>query len=596
MLLAGLSVRSEAHAVDTLPQLQHHAIVVNESGHAVDALRPTWVGRRHAYSDADLYQQQLDAMFDAMSRFVTDSVGADRRVQLFIHGGLETTSGTLGRLQEQVRAELDDGVYPVYLLWPSSLATSLVQEMFMIRGGKRRPVYGPVSSTWVVPWRLGSAIVKAPFDLITHERRSRADARDAANGLQVPAEVRTIYDARSRRGRGYQTGSWLLNVRTWPLKIVSTTVTSGLGVHTWRNLSRRAHSVVPHPDRPQENPAVHKFLRRLEEFQGQHDTQLTVTCHSMGAIVGNDLLERWGHRLRIDTLDYMGAATSATETIATVVPWLQAHPDATFRVVSLHPKAEREQKTAGDVAPRGSTLEWIDSFYRANGSTADDGNGVLGQRFGRWNVAVKAMEGFPAGIRDRVTLKAFGLGTIPARREIEARGDGTTNPGPQRHADMSRFKHWRDEYWEEASGPSLPRPVGLHLDGSLGICHVLGKWRPEVGAELGGRFGRTATTARYRGTLVGADWDAMRLQSIGLGIDHQEGRGSTNTAVDYVRADTPGGDQGFWRVELSQSAIIRRVELAVGYRFAFGTEDVPDGYSRSRLSGVVIGISIAPAR
>jgi hypothetical protein len=225
--------------------------------------------------------------------------------------------------------------------------------------------------------------------------------------------------------------------------------------------------------------AVRLFFDRMQEALMQWKTpatdqkvyrpSLVIVGHSMGTIVTNEILARFDG-IDFDHIVYMAAACSLNDFGRIGVPYLQRHPESHFYNICLQPTAERAEAQPGrvmifdpwyfplEIAPRGSLLVWIDSYFDHPESEGD-------RTLGRWENAVLASDAVPKSIVHRVTLKAFGrerrkMTIVPgddSEPGMPMEGSYTAPPGrrtvqsgglnrreylaePQQHGDFSRFR------------------------------------------------------------------------------------------------------------------------------------------------------------
>jgi len=114
------------------------------------------------------------------------------------------------------------------------------------------------------------------------------------------------------------------------------------------------------------------------------EKRLIIVGHSMGSIVANELIRRYGERLPISNIVYMGAACGVDDLEHVVIPYLVRHRGTSFYDLCLHPgndSSELPVTWAGPVSPRGSLLDWIDFYY----SSADTD---YGWTLGKWDNAI----------------------------------------------------------------------------------------------------------------------------------------------------------------------------------------------------------------
>jgi hypothetical protein len=190
------------------------------------------------------------------------------------------------------------------------------------------------------------------------------------------------------------------------------------------------------------------------------DVELTYVGHSMGAIVGDEVLSSHPD-LPWKRIVYMAAADSIRDFRAYVAPVLACagtgnrdrclDGDVQFFNLSLHPLAESHDLEYWGILPEGSLLEWIDEMF-AGPTSVDE------RRFGKWTNVEKGLGFFPDKARARMTFRVF-----PAQSNLRDRkgdelalynrqcGAGGSDPLPPRchpimHGQFTDYSFWRDAY------------------------------------------------------------------------------------------------------------------------------------------------------
>lgn len=172
---------------------------------------------------------------------------------------------------------------------------------------------------------------------------------------------------------------------------------------------------------------LYRFVLQLSQSQACY--QLTLIGHSMGAIVLNRWLEFFPN-LPYRSLVYLAAACSIKDCASTIIPCLTANQNARFYNLMLHPRAEQSEFHVADFTPRGSLLEWIDSYFSLP-VTFDD------RTAGKWENFLQTTHLFYE-VRSRVHIKGFGYGTHP---------DNDPNH-PTKHGDFTNCTFWEDNFWK----------------------------------------------------------------------------------------------------------------------------------------------------
>jgi hypothetical protein len=262
----------------------------------------------------------------------------------------------------------------------------------------------------------------------------------------------------------------------FPFVVLTAPVIDALGQSAWTVMLRRSQMLFDRDDelfsKRDDQAASHHtntketegiggasiFLRRLRQ-EILHDAapgregpkirwEITLIGHSMGGIVVNEILRRFGD-IHFANVVYMGSAASVNDYESSVFPYLAKQATA-GRVTNvyhllLHPKAEirwnqppHGLKALGNlVTPRGSLLVWEDEFLTQPSSAMD-------RTVGRWTNLVMALHNTPVELRKFIKVKVFNAGT---------------DEDPVYHGDFDelRFCYWKPEFWK-------PEFLGRHRE------------------------------------------------------------------------------------------------------------------------------------
>ena len=152
----------------------------------------------------------------------------------------------------------------------------------------------------------------------------------------------------------------------------------------------------------------------------------------MGTIVLNELLRLHGDdALPISDIVYLAGAASIRDYEDSIFPYLQKHPETKFYNLVLHPISESSEIQSDwlDLPPRGSLLDWLDSFL-ANPKTMKD------RTVGRYDNYVRTIHDTPVTLLPRVHFRSFSAGSDAEQLN------------PQTHHDAAeRFRFWNPTCW-----------------------------------------------------------------------------------------------------------------------------------------------------
>ena len=313
---------------------------------------------------------------------------APLRLLLFAHGGINSYSDGFRRMkalfsQRRGFLNLYDGqnpaphaaYYPIFINWNSDLLDSIIDEVFLIRDGRR------------VEW--WKAAPSAPFVIL---------GRLVGSAFGVPLSL-------GRRTTNYLTDDTLsqediqrdsLSAALFPLRFLTAPVVEAFGTPAWQIMKRRAQLAVagrlrPREDTAREKPAQEGAARTLVETllepvkscgkvtawlskSGLVPVEITLVGHSLGTLLLNRLLAVAGGRLPIDRIVQLAPASGIDEVEGHVVPYLRLHENAKFWWFSLS-RSDEARESSYFVLPQGTLLEWIDTLFERPRTTGQSTSG-----------------------------------------------------------------------------------------------------------------------------------------------------------------------------------------------------------------------------
>lgn len=463
------------------PDAQKHIIVVGRNG---EPKRPE-ITREKDASGEWKYHVVLNPFvsgvrgeggYDQYIKNIADAAHG-KRLMIHIHGGMNAVSGAvigaaerIGKWREQAPGfeKLDAEGYPLFICWDSPF-TGYGEQALWVRAGKterysRRQgwLWSLATSPLELVADLGRGVTRMPAEIANFayndlhtampglftEYKLMGEEIAHLNSPQAPQPHVTANQPRKPARSSMRAVS---NLLLFPVRSATLPLIDAVGVRAWDNMLRHTETMfdrVNTDGRGQMTPiqklvdedrtgAISQLMKALGDADRKRE--ITMACHSMGAIIGNRILVE-NSNLTFRRIIYMAAACSLRDFNICVVPYLQHHSTAQFYALSLHPKCESGEiafspgKAEVDLAPRGSLLVWIDNIF---GNPPSENL----RRFGIYQTAIIASHNVPPEVRSRVAYKAFNCGDPDIRNGLVWQ--------PQHHGDFSNAPFWLSELWQQ---------------------------------------------------------------------------------------------------------------------------------------------------
>jgi pimeloyl-ACP methyl ester carboxylesterase len=427
------------------------------------------------------YEADLKLMFANIKAHAPVGTNGKKQILIFAHGGLNTENARLKRIEELIGLGEGDpankitNYYPVFINWESGLGTSYGEHLISVRAGRKYESWGPVGwplAPFVFIADIGKSVAKTPgvwIAQLTTDVKAAGYRTTAVknsdrlyeqwnfyweNGLNGVDAWHGVTNCGSRSRVVWDMTSYALTV---PFKLVAAPFIDGFGQSAWENMYRRTetmfHSVyefdlsfgnrgslthgVPIYLDHAATGATAQFLDGLKKNLNTNEFEITLVGHSAGTIVLNKVLQRYPD-LPYKRITYMAAACAISELEGSLIPVMKRQTNTTFLNWCLNPRAELSEKNAGDLAPRGSLLEWIDNFLGAPRTATD-------RTLGKWENIMQSAHVFPPEIQSRVEIVAADYQrrcVCPSRCET-CEDEGVTHRcDPQKHGEFGRQKFW----------------------------------------------------------------------------------------------------------------------------------------------------------
>jgi pimeloyl-ACP methyl ester carboxylesterase len=354
-------------------ELEKHYILVHEEGFPVRIEPGVLWDSRIEMTTVD-YDMWINNILIPIDGLLTRSALTNQPVRLlfFVHGGLNTYRTDFKRMLELMDKQsgplAETTYYPIFINWNSSPLDSVVDDLFLVRLGRRREIIGPLTSPFVIASRFASVALEAPkawlnsLDNFSEGIRSAdSEGDDAAYNAMITLEA----------------------VGLSPIRAVTIPTVQGFGIGAWQIMRRRVELAVASRLSPQrqgyasEGAARTLFQRlqkKIEEEKKKNpnlNVEVTLVGHSMGAMLLNRLLTLAKPDLPIKNVVYLAPASRIDDFEHYALPFLATHPSAEIWWFSLS-RADEARESHYLISPSGTLLVWIDNYFEpiaANGQT-----------------------------------------------------------------------------------------------------------------------------------------------------------------------------------------------------------------------------------
>lgn len=370
--------------------LKAHYVLAHEDGFAISVERE-FVRRKKLSSTearADIEQRLFRQGIDIYARRLWPSLkqnetasGDPLQILVFVHGGVNGYGDSFKRMRQMLAkpedcSHKDKGspkklfvssacdkarsrYYPIFVAWNADFLESIVDDLFSIRFGKRLPELGWFTWPFVVAGRVAESVFSAPNDVVSN----------FGNFCCFDAEP--------------DLGDALIWGPTLPAHSLSTPVVKVFGAPAWQIMKRRANLILAPTLKGGREGAGWSLLRALagritgdrwwntptpDGGWGKVPVEFTLVAHSMGTIVGNQLLAAVAHlgsgsRVPLRRIVYLAPAASIEEVEAVVRPFLHTDQTARFLTFNLNEQDEFRERHWSQMLPWGTVLVWVDYFF-----------------------------------------------------------------------------------------------------------------------------------------------------------------------------------------------------------------------------------------
>ena len=414
---------------------------------------PTSQAERESYRETT--RKHLSYIFEN-----NPELDKQQTVLLFIQGGLnDVKDGTAraDRLTEAILKDTNSPAYPIFIAWDANLISAW-GEQYTTHRGLDDKAFGIVLAPLTFTANLGRLLSRLPFSTFEQGYAGMRTLRAPCYGggtnephwIPRPEQANQQYDILLSTNYSVQfepgQKSWTLPARgvlmlfeAIPKVLCGAIVDTG-GKAGWDFMLRRTKTMFT-LSRSLDRGGMDFFGEELVKYMRAHpNKRLVIVGHSMGSIVANELIRRFGDQLTNLDIVYMAAACGVDDFDHVVIPHLLKHPETTFYNLSLHPGNDISELPcpwwAELLTPRGSLLDWIDFYYSSTDTE-------YGWTLGKWDNAIIGSKRFLSQqlpenqekLKKQVHFKNFGYGP-----ELEY--------GPQHHGGFDQWKFWEPAFWK----------------------------------------------------------------------------------------------------------------------------------------------------
>ncbi len=352
--------------------LERHYILIHEEGYPVTIQHGVLWDSRIAMNTVE-FSKRIDQILEQIQTTTAKAVAEQEPVRLlfFVHGGLNTYRADFKRMLELL--DKNSGLFartsyhPIFINWNSSLWDSVIDDIFLVRLGKRREILGPLTAPFMLTGRLASTAIGAPGAWLNSLDNFMEGIQSADSEGDEPAHA---------------AGLTFLGIAVAPIRAITIPIVEAFGTGAWQIMRRRVELAVAsrllhrHPDYTDEGAARTLFLsleKKVRETRVSNPgvrVEVTLVGHSMGAMLLNRLLTLVTD-LPIKRVVYLAAASRLDDFEHYVVPFIGARDKTEIRWFTLA-RADEAAESHYLISPSGSLLVWIDNYFEpiaANGQT-----------------------------------------------------------------------------------------------------------------------------------------------------------------------------------------------------------------------------------
>jgi len=369
-------------------------------------------------------------------------------ILIFVFGGMNSLNETIEKSEVFAHAisETSD-YYPIMINWQSSLFDAYFEHLIWIRRGYKSIYLGPPLVPFYFLADLGRAVTKLPINIV-YQTIGATEDYDFTPGIDED-EMASIDKMKLRVSTGKDYTHLLSKITRgivyscgFPIRLITTPLIDAGGKSAWNAMLRRTRIAFQKQGNGELNlsfsppdGAMSILMDALVNLY-EHDNKyyFTLIGHSLGPVMLNELIRRYP-QLPYRNIVYLAPSCTIGDAGYALKPYINDHTNTTFYNLCIHENADKYEMMWYAGLPRGSILEWVDTFL-GDPLTSDD------LTLGKWNNSIKMLHSVSPEFRRHIVIKAFGI-KDPETNTININK-------PQQHTDFSdpELRFWDPSFWQ----------------------------------------------------------------------------------------------------------------------------------------------------
>ncbi|RLD12031.1 MAG: hypothetical protein DRI44_02100 [Chlamydiae bacterium] len=423
-----------------------HMIAINDDGSPHKY--PVKIDSKVISTDEYVYSNHVNKIISSIKK------SGRTNILIYVFGGMNSLDSTIERSAIYAKDISDTSdYYPILVNWESSLFDAYYDHLMWYRRGVRDPYFGPVLSPFYLIADLGRAVTRLPINIVYQSLGSFSDYELEPESTAFEDKEIKKMGIRAFAGKDYTPAFYritrnIIYMIGFPTRIITTPFIDAGGKSAWDTMLRRtqtafqiSHSLNIKKDGKFDvaysppNGALSILMDALSDLYAQNSNYVfTLLGHSLGPVMINELIRRYPN-LPYPNIVYMAPACSIKDAGNAIGPYMKKNPNTVFYNLCLHENADKYEMMWWAILPRGSILEWIDTFLGSPLVLTD-------LTLGKWNNAIRSLPMVSPELRPRMVIKAFGI------------NDPETNTIlleiPDAHTDFSnpKLRFWQPAFWQ----------------------------------------------------------------------------------------------------------------------------------------------------